>query len=67
MDALEDLRFQIDRAICDDPPFSVREGGILRSGYSEEVDKLRNVRDNGAELIRDLEARERERTGIKKL
>ena len=67
MDTLEDLRFQIDRAICDDPPFSVREGGILRSGYSEEVDKLRNVRDNGAELIRDLEARERERTGIKKL
>ena len=56
MDTLEDLRFQIDRAICDDPPFSVREGGILRSGYSEEVDKLRNVRDNGAELIRDLEA-----------
>ncbi len=67
MDALEDLRYEIDSAICDDPPFSVREGGILRSGYSEEVDKLRNVRDNGAKLVQELEARERERTGIKKL
>ena len=67
MDALEDLRFEIDRAICDDPPFSVREGGILRPGYSEEVDRLRNVRDNGARLVQELETRERERTGIKKL
>ena len=67
MDALEDLRFEIDRAICDDPPFSVREGGILRPGYSEEVDRLRDVRDNGARLVQKLENRERERTGIKKL
>ena len=41
MDALDDIRAQIDRAICDEPPFSVREGGILREGYSEEVDKLK--------------------------
>lgn len=67
MDALEDMRFEIDRAICDDPPFSVREGGILRQGYSEEVDRLRNIRDNGAQMVRDLEERERQRTGIKKL
>ena len=67
MDALEDLRYEVDRAICDDPPFSVREGGILRPGYSEEVDRLRNVRDNGAKMVQELEARERERTGIKKL
>ena len=67
MDALEDLRFEIDRAICDDPPFSVREGDILRPGYSEEVDRLRNVRDNGAKMVQELETRERERTGIKKL
>ncbi|NLH02136.1 MAG: DNA mismatch repair protein MutS [Clostridiales bacterium] len=57
----------IMRAICDDPPFSVREGGILRTGYSEEVDRLRNVRDNGAQMVSELEQRERERTGIKKL
>ena len=67
MDALEDMRFAIDRAICDDPPFSVREGGILRTGYSEEVDRLRSVRDNGAQMVSELEARERQRTGIKKL
>ncbi len=67
MDSLEDLLFEIDRAICDDPPFSVREGGILRKGYSEEVDRLRNIRDNGAQMVRELEERERQRTGIKKL
>lgn len=67
MDALEDLREEIDRAICDDPPFSVREGGILRQGYSEEVDRLRDVRDNGSQMVTELEARERQRTGIKKL
>ena len=67
MDALEDMRAQIDRAIADDPPFSVREGGILRPGYSEELDRLRSVRDNGAEMVAQLEQRERERTGIKKL
>ena len=67
MDSLDDLRLLIDRAICDAPPFSVREGGILRSGYSEEVDRLRQLRDHGAEMVAQLEARERERTGIKKL
>ena len=67
MDALEDMRAEIDRAICDEPPFSVREGGILRAGYSEEVDRLRRVRDNGAQMVTELEARERQRTGIKKL
>ena len=67
MDILEDMLFEIDQAICDDPPFSVREGGILRQGYSEEVDRLRNIRDNGAQMVRELEERERQRTGIKKL
>ena len=67
MDSLDDLRLLIDKAICDAPPFSVREGGILRSGYSEEVDRLRQLRDHGAEMVAQLEARERERTGIKKL
>jgi len=67
MDLLEDMRDEIDFAIDDDPPFSVREGGIMRPGYSEELDRLRNVRDNGADMVRQLEARERQRTGIKKL
>ena len=67
LDALEDMRRELDRAICDEPPFSVREGGILRRGYSEEVDRLRELRDNGARMVSELEQRERERTGIKKL
>ncbi len=67
MDLLEDIRVCIDAAVCDDPPFSVREGGIIREGYSEELDKLRNIRDNGAQMVKELEERERERTGIKKL
>mgnify|MGYP002521037247 FL=1 len=67
LDTLDDIRREIDRAIDDEPPFSVREGGFIRRGYSEELDRLRNVRDHGAEMVSKLEERERERTGIKKL
>ena len=66
-DPLEDVAALLRRAIDDDPPFSVREGGILRAGYSEEVDRLRQIRSSGAGMVAALEARERERTGIKKL
>ena len=66
-DPLEDLCAALLSAICDEPPFSVREGGILRPGYDAEVDRLRDIRRNGAEKVAGLEARERERTGIKKL
>lgn len=67
MDTLDDLYSFINEAIDDDPPFSVREGGIIRSGYSEELDYLRDIRDNGARKVREIEEKERERTGIKKL
>ena len=67
MDALDDLRAQIDRIIDDEPPFSVREGGFVRRYYSEELDRLRKLRDNGADTVAQLEQNERERTGIKKL
>ena len=67
LDTLADLRDDILAIIADEPPFSVREGGILRPGANEEVDRLRNVRDNGASMVIELEAREREATGIKKL
>ena len=50
---------RINWAICDDPPFSVREGGILKPGYSDQVDHLRNIRDNGAQAVAELEAKER--------
>ena len=67
MDELRDVFSKIDIALLDDPPFSVREGGLLRPGYVPELDTLRDMRDNGSRLIQELEARERERTGIKKL
>ena len=67
LDTLEDICSTIYWAICDEPPFSIREGGIIRESYSEELDNLRRVRDNGAQLMSELEQRERERTGIKKL
>ena len=67
LDTLDDLRDDILTIIGDEPPFSVREGGILRPGADAEVDRLRDVRDNGASMVVALEARERERTGIKKL
>ena len=67
MDVLSDIYTLINTAVGDDPPFSVREGGIIREGYSEEIDRLRDIRDNGARMVRELEERERERTGIKKL
>ncbi len=67
LDVLEEINRRINWAICDDPPFSVREGGMLRTGYSEQVDKLRKIRDNGAESVAELEREEKLRTGIKKL
>ena len=67
MDDLSDIREDIDALIAAEPPFSVREGGILRDGADAEVDHLRAVRDNGSAMVIELEQRERERTGIKKL
>ena len=67
MDVLSDVAEAARTAICDDPPFSVREAGILREGYNAEVDYLRSVKKNGKQMVIDLEAREREKTGVKKL
>ncbi len=66
-DPLIELHNLLRRAICDEPPFSVREGGILRQGYSEEADRLRSLEKGGSSMVAELELRERERTGIKKL
>ena len=67
MDDLAGLRGLIDRAIVDEPPFSVREGRVIRAGYDAEVDRLRDIQDRGRDLVAAVEARERERTGIKSL
>ncbi|MEN6315288.1 MAG: DNA mismatch repair protein MutS [Clostridiaceae bacterium] len=67
MDSLEDVCTLIEKSIMDDPPVSVKEGGIIKSGYDEEVDRLRLATTDGKQWIASLEAAEREKTGIKNL
>ena len=67
LDTLEDVYELLCRAIVDEPPFSVREGGFIRPGYDQEVDKLHSVLTGGRGVIAEVEAREREKTGIKSL
>ncbi len=64
---LEDLAEIIDNAIVEEPPFSVREGGMIKDGFNEELDSLRDIVNNGKGYIADIQLREQERTGIKKL
>ena len=54
-------------AFVENPPVAVKDGGFIRKGYNRELDELRDVRDNGARVIAEIEAREREKTGIKNL
>ncbi|BDG60000.1 DNA mismatch repair protein MutS [Caldinitratiruptor microaerophilus] len=67
LDLLDDVRDLLGRAIADDPPVSPTEGGVIRDGFDEEVDRLRAAARDGKSWIAALEARERERTGIKSL
>ena len=67
IDILDDIRELIDSAIDDKAPITVKEGKIIKEGYNEEVDTLRNDMNGGTDYIADIEARERERTGIKNL
>ncbi len=67
MDTLEDLYTLIDAAIEEEPPITVREGGIIKYGYHEEIDRLREAKSQGKNWLAELEAKEREKTGIKNL
>ena len=67
IDGLEDVRGLVEKAIVDDPPFSLREGGIIRPGYSEELDVLKGDMSDGRGVIAKIETQERKRTGIPKL
>ena len=67
LDELSDLCQHIDSALVDEPPFSVRDGGIIREGYSKEVDQLRNVMTNSKDLLVDIENRTKETCGIKNI
>ena len=67
MDDLPALRDTLDRALVEEPPFSVREGGFIRGGWNADVDYLRDIQTNGKGMVAQVEAREKERTGIKSL
>jgi DNA mismatch repair protein MutS len=67
LDTLEDLCELVQKAIREEPPIAMRDGGIIKDGYNEEVDKLRMAKSNGKEWLAKLEDTEREKTGIKNL
>jgi DNA mismatch repair protein MutS len=67
LNPLTDFVQLVDSAIVDEPPITLRDGNLIKEGYSPELDKLRQARSSGREWIKNLEAAERERTGIKSL
>lgn len=67
LDLLEDIYEIIDSAIKDDAPFTIREGGLIKDGFNDELDSLRDIQNGGSKIIAEIEAREKEATGIPKL
>lgn len=66
-DCMEDVAELLERAITDEPPISVKDGGVIKRGYSAEIDELIDAKMNGKQWIAEEEAKEREKTGIKNL
>lgn len=67
IDLLSDVRLLIEASIVDEPPITLREGGLIRTGYNAEIDQLRELSSGGKGDIAGIEQREREETGIKNL
>ena len=67
LDGLADLRALVESAIVDEPPFTLREGGLIRPGYHEELDRLRDIVSGGTGTLAKIEAEEKEKTGIRNL
>ena len=67
LDTLQDIYALIDETIVDEPPISTKEGGLIKLGYNEEIDKLKTATTDGKRWLIELEAREKEETGIKNL
>ncbi len=67
LDTLEDIHSLIQTSIAEEPPINLKEGGIIKEGYNEEVDRLRKAKTEGKDWLMDLETKEREATGIKNL
>ncbi len=67
LDTLEDISELLGKAIVDNPPFTVREGGMIREGFNADVDYYRTIKENGTEIMASIEQNEKEATGIKTL
>ena len=67
IDTLDELAALISNAIVDDPPIGLKDGGVIRDGFNEELDHLRHIIKGGKSIISEIEQKERERTGIKNL
>lgn len=67
IDLLSDVKQLINSAIVDEPPFTVREGGMIKAGYNKEIDELKAIMADGAGIIASIEAQQKEETGIPKL
>mgnify|MGYP002510428525 FL=1 len=67
IDGLEDVYERIKNAICDEPPILIREGGIIKEGFDEDIDHLRKAKTDGKNWLAQLEEQDRERTGIRNL
>jgi len=67
IDTLENISNLIENAIVNEPPVSVKDGGVIKEGFNQELDELRHIMNHGQEIIENIEQRERENTGIKNL
>ncbi len=67
LDTLDDIFQLINISIVDDPPITIKEGGIIKKGYDDDVDRLLDVTENGKKYLLDIEAKEKEQTGIRTL
>lgn len=67
IDTLDDIAELLGKAIVDNPPYTIREGGMIREGFNQDVDYYRSIKQNGKEIMESIELKEREETGIKTL
>ena len=67
IDELCDVASLVENAIVDEPPFNMKDGGVIRDGFNEEIDRLRKIAGGGKEILADIEEREKAATGIKTL
>ena len=67
LDPLEDIHNLLEDSIIEEPPLAIKEGGIIKEGFKEDIDKLKRAKTEGKQWLMELEEREREKTGIKNL